>query len=262
MPGSLNAVLGLTLAAAPLLTLLSAAWVVGRAIERATPFAGLPPAAIADLTAPVFISALVMARIVQILPAWRSVAANPLDLLRFTGAGQLSPLGGLLGASLGFFVFTRRYGLPLVRTADLYGLVLPLGFAVYDGGCLVRGDCYGRVAPAPFGIIFPGFEFPHYPVGLYAAALALLLYGGLIVLAQRRPAPGSVAVAAVIGLAGSVALLAPLRLETPATLLDGQQVMLVTLALVALLFTQLRWLRTWRRLSPLGSAQHGQRDPR
>ena len=249
MLGLLNTVLGLVLAAAPFVTLLLTAWVVGRSAERGASFAGLPRAAIADLTMPVFIAALAAARIVQILPAWRSVAANPLDLLRFTGAGQLSPLGGTLGACLGFLVFTRRYGLPLVRTVDLYGLVLPLGFAVYDGGCLVRGDCYGRVAPAPFGIIFPGFELPHYPVGLYAAALALILYAGLIVFAQRHPAPGYVAAAAVTGLAGSSALLSPFRLAVSPTLLDGQQMMIVALALTVLLISQAAWLWKALRLS-------------
>lgn len=246
MLGLLNTVLGLTLAAAPFVTLLLAAWVVGRIAERGAPAAGLPRSAIADLTMPVFIAALATARIVQILPAWRSVAANPLDLLRFTGAGQLSPVGGILGACLGLLVFTRRYGLPLVRTVDLYGLVLPLGFAVYDGGCLVRGDCYGRVAAPPFGIIFPGFELPHYPVGLYAAALALLLYAGLIVFATRHPAPGYVAAAAVTGLASSSALLAPFRLEVSPTLLDGEQVMVVALALAVLLISQAAWL--WKAM--------------
>ena len=245
--------IGLVLAAAPFVTLLLAAWVVGRFAERASPFAGLPRAAIADLTMPVFLVALSTARIVQILPAWKSVVANPLDLLRFTGAGQLSPLGGILGACLGFLVFTRRYGLPLLRTVDLYGLVLPLGFAVYDGGCLVRGDCYGRVAPAPFGIMFPGFELPHYPVGLYAAALALILYAGLIVFAQRHPAPGYVAAAAVTGLAGSSALLAPFRLEVSPTLLDGQQVMVVALALAVLLISQAAWL--WKAMRPSQQTQ-------
>lgn len=262
MLGLFNAVVGLALAAAPFLTLLLAAWVIGRAAERAAPFAGLPRAAIADLTAPVFMFALVTARIVQIMPSWQSVVANPLDLLRFTGAGQLSPLGGLLGAILGFLVFTRRYGLPLVSTADLYGLVLPLGFAIYNGGCLVRSDCYGRVAPAPFGIMFPGFELPHYPVGLYAAALALILYAGLIVFAQRRPAPGFVAISALIGLAGSSALLAPLRLEAPPTLLDTQQVMAVVLALGVLLISQITWLRTSLRPSLCRSTQHGHGAPR
>lgn len=247
-------ILGLVLAAAPFLTLLLAAWVVGRAAERSAPYARLPRAALADLTLPIFITALVVARLVQILPAWRSVVANPLDLLRFTGAGQLSPLGGIVGAGLGFLLFTRRRGLPLLRTADLYGLVLPLGIAVHSGGCLVRGDCYGRVAPAPFGIVFPGFELPHYPVGLYAAALALFVYAGLTWFAQQRPAQGAIALAAVTATAGSYALLSPLRLETTPVLLDTPQALAVALALGALFVAQIIWLFKSLRPQPLTSA--------
>lgn len=257
MPGLLTTAISLAFASSPLLTLLLAAWVVGRSAERAAAAAGLPRAAIADLTTPVFVTALVVARIVQVLPAWHSIAANPLDLLRFTGAGQLSPLGGVFGAGLGFLVFTRRTGLPLLRTADLYGLVLPLGIAVHSGGCLVRGDCYGREAPAPFGIVFPGFEFPRYPVGLYAAAIALVVYAGLTWFAPWRPAPGSVALAAVTAIAGSYALLAPLRLDTPPGLLDVPQAIVVALALATLVIAQLMWLRKAMRSHLLSSHQPG-----
>lgn len=242
----LNAVVGMVLAAAPFLTLLLAAWVVGRGVERAAQYSGLPRTVVAESTLPIFTSAIVVARIVQVLPVWRSVAAHPLDLLRFTGPGQLSLLGGIIGTSLGFLVFTRRTGLPLVQTADLYGLVLPLGFAVYDGGCLVRGDCYGRVAPAPFGIVFPGFELPHYPVSLYAMAAALFIYSGLTWFAQWRPAPGSIALTGIAAIAGSNALLAPLRLEIVPEFHDTQRALVVVLALGVLLAVQISWLIRYR----------------
>lgn len=248
----LNAVVGMVLAAAPFLTLLLAAWVVGRGVERAAQYSGLPRTVVAESTLPIFMSAIVVARIVQVLPVWRSVAAYPLDLLRFTGAGQLSLLGGIIGTSLGFLVFTRRTGLPLLRTADLYGMVLPLGIAVHSGGCLVRGDCYGRVAPPPFGIVFPGFELPHYPVGLYATAAALVIYSGLTWFARLRPAPGSIALTGIVTVAISYALLAPLRTETVSRLLDTQQALTIALALGSILAFQIWWLIKYRsrRMQP------------
>lgn len=234
-------------AAAPFLTLLLAAWVVGRGAEEAARFAGVPRLALAGLTAPVFVVAVVTARAVEVLPTWRNVAANPLDVLRFTDAGQLSPLGGLVGAFVGFLVLSHRRRLPLLRIADLYAGVLPLGLAVYNLGCLVRGDCYGRVAPAPFGIVFPGFELPHYPVALYAAALALFVYAALRWLALRRPEPGSVAFAAAAGIAASSALLVPLRLESTSGWLDPQLAAVIAFALGGLLVVQIGWIvRTTR----------------
>lgn len=238
-------------AAAPFLTLVLAAWVVGRAATEGARFAGLPRVAISGLTAPVFVSAVVIARVTEILPTWRNVVANPLDILRFTGAGQLSPLGGLFGALVGFAIFAHRLRLPLLPAADLYAGVLPLGLAVYNLGCLVRGDCYGRVAPAPFGIVFPGFEFPHYPVALYAAALALFIYAFLRWFARRRPAPGSVLLACVTAVAASSALLAPLRLESTFELMDEQLAPVIAVSLGVLLIAQVSWVvRAYRPRNP------------
>jgi prolipoprotein diacylglyceryltransferase len=238
MSETLGSLFTLALAAAPLLTLMVATWVVGRCAERAALGAGLPRVAVADLTTPIFFTAVVAARLVDVLPTWRNVAANPLDLLRLAGAGQLSPVGGVLGAGAGLIIFTRRRGLPLLQTADIYGLALPLGFAVYGGGCLVRGDCYGGVAPAPFGIIFPGFELPHYPVGLYAAAGALFAYGFVRWFAERRRAPGAIVLVAVLAIAASDAILTPFRLERTSGLLDAQVAAIVAIALVMLVVAQ------------------------
>ena len=250
-------------AAAPILTLLLAAWVVGRAADRHAADFGLSRVAVADVTLPIVVSALLAARLVAVLPVWRTIAANPLDIVRFTGAGQLSAAGGIVGAGAGLLIFSRHRGLPLPRLADLYGLALPLGLAAYQGGCLARNDCYGRVAPAPFGIVFPGFEQPHYPVGLYMAALALFVYGGVQWLARRQPEPGAVATIAVTAVALSYALLAPLRLETGAGLHSPDLVLAVAVALTALLTWQvLRLARIARARSDSGPAQESRDAPR
>ncbi|MCC7022990.1 MAG: prolipoprotein diacylglyceryl transferase [Thermomicrobiales bacterium] len=253
MAGLPATVLTLALAAAPVLTLVLAAWAVGRCAEQAAPDAGLPRVAIADLTLPIVVTALATARVVQVLPTWQSVAANPLDLLRLGGGGQLSALGGAVGASLGFLVFTRQKGLPLLRTADVYALALPLGIAVHSGGCLVRGDCYGRVAGAPFGIIFPGLALPRYPVGLYAAAIALFVFAFVRWFAARRPAPGATALVAMATIAGSDALLAPLRLDEASELLNVPVAAAVAATLAALLVVQAGWIvRGHRWGAPVG----------
>ena len=197
-------------------------------------------------------TALAVARLFAVAPTWRGIAANPLDLLRFTGSGLLSPIGGVVGASLGLLVFARRRNLPLLTTADVYGLVLPLGVAVYSGGCLIRGDCYGRVATPPFGIVFPGLALPHYPVGLYAAALALFVYAGVNRFSQQQVRKGSVALFSVTALATAHAVLTPLRLEGTSGILDEQAAIIVAIALGAITAAQVAWLVTKR--IPRGAA--------
>lgn len=255
MPAPVNTVVSLTLAAAPLLTLLLAAWVVGRGVEQAAPSVGLSRVAIADLTIALVMTTVVSARVLAIVPTWRGVITNPLDLLRFTGSGQLSPLGGALGAALGLLIFTRRRALPLLRTADLYGLMLPLGIAVHSGGCLLRGDCYGAVAPAPFGIVFPGFELPRYPVGLYAAALALFAYAGLAWFAQRKPPPGAVSIAALASLAVMYAGLAPLGSAGAPGVFEGPAAFFIAIALTGTLIVQIGWLVSLRRPATFASSE-------
>ena len=187
-------------------------------------------------------SALVVARLAAVLPHWRITAAHPLDLLRVTDG--LSLPGGVAGALGGLVVFAWRARLPIPAVADLYGMVLPLGVAAHGVGCLLRDDCYGRAAPPPFGIVFPGLRTPRYPVELYAAALALLAYGGLHLLRQRRLPVGGLAAGAIAMLATSRLALDTLRLDASDRLLSDDQIVSLVMAALAAAMLTLLWLRT------------------
>lgn len=230
---------------APLLSLVLAGWVVGRFAERTAPRLGMARSAIAGLTPGLVVAAIVSARLLAMLPHWRVVAANPLDLVR--ASGPFSFWGGAAGAVVALLVLGWRAHLPVRRVADTYGAVLPLGFAVHGLACLARGDCYGRTAPPPLGIVFPGLIAPRYPVELYAAALALLTYAGLQWLVRRQPAPGTVALAAVAVLAMNRAVLDPLRLDAEAGFVDGDFLAMLGVAALALVLLQVRLLRSSRR---------------
>lgn len=250
MPQLVAAPAALILRTAPFVTLLLAAWIVGRFAERSAPRFRLGRPAIAGLTPALVVAAIVAGRLVAIAPHWRVVVAHPLDLLRITGADQLSFFGGAAGAVGGLVFFGWRAGLSVPRVADLYGAVVPLGFAVYGAGCLLRKDCYGREAPTPFGIVFPGLQTPRYPVELYAAVAALFAYTGLRWAGRRCPAPGMVALAAVATLGAIRTLLNPLRLDAEAGLLDRDRI--ASLAVTALTLVLLQVIA-------LGSAARSRR---
>lgn len=241
MPQPLISLVQLVLRTAPLLSLLLAGWVVARSTEWVAPRFGLSRPAIADLTPALVVMAIVAARLTTVAPHWRVAAAHPLDLLRVNG--QLSFFGGVVGIVVGLVVLARRSHLPFWRVADAYGTGAPLGFAVHGLGCLLRDDCYGRTAPPPFGIVFPGLQDPRYPVELYGAAAALLVYAGLQGIGRRRLVPGTVALAAVTALAASRGVLDGLRLDAEAGFLSADQTASLVLAAVALVFLQGRLLR-------------------
>lgn len=229
VPGPLNLILG----GAPLLTLLLACWVFGRTSERAADRFGLARPAIADLTPAVIASSVFFARAVAVAPHWRVLLSHPLDFLRVTD--HLSLSGGVVGAIAGVAVFSRRNRLPLWPVMTLYLVALPLGLATHELGCLLRDDCYGRPAPVPLGIVFPGFHTPRYPVELYAAVTGLLLFAGLWKLTEEQFGHGNLAFMSIAAVSLSQALLNLLRLRTEAGMADREMLALAALGAVATL---------------------------
>jgi phosphatidylglycerol:prolipoprotein diacylglycerol transferase len=190
-------VLGLLRAAGDLLVLLAAYWLVSELAKRRAPAEGLAPEEVADAAFWLGLGALVGARTVHVLPTWPMYLRYPLDLVRVQGG--LSFYGAVAGALAvaGWFAWRRR--LPVGRTADLFAPYLALGIAFQRAGCLVRGDCFGALAPPPLGLVFPGFTQPRYPAELYEAALALGLFGLLLVRRDRRRFSGELGLLFLIG---------------------------------------------------------------
>jgi len=62
--------------------------------------------------------------------------------------------GGLIGAVLGIFIYSRQYRLPFWHLTD--GLIpsVPLMHAIGRIGCFCAGCCYGRAMNPPWGVIF------------------------------------------------------------------------------------------------------------
>jgi phosphatidylglycerol:prolipoprotein diacylglycerol transferase len=69
-------------------------------------------------------------------------------------SGGLVWYGGVLGAGLGVLWLIRKEGLPLSKTLDMFGLVLPVGLFFGRVGCFLGGCCFG-VHSETFGVSFP-----------------------------------------------------------------------------------------------------------
>lgn len=167
------------------LLILSGAYIgLSELVKRKAARRGMDADALADVTFWVGIGAVVGGRLAHLSPSLSVYVSSPLDLLLInTGMNLYGALGG--GLLVGILL-TRRRGLPLGVIADLYGLYLPLTIAVVRFSCLIDNSCYGRQAPAPFGILFPGLTQPRLPSDLYEGLGALLLFAALLWLNQRQ----------------------------------------------------------------------------
>lgn len=238
-----NRLLGLLPAAAEVGVLLAAGWLVTRLAERRAERLGLGAEQIESVAFWLGVGALIGARLPFVLARPDAYLANPLDLVRLSMGLSLD--GALAGGLLVLGWFARRRGLPFWPVVDGYALALPLGIGLYRLGCLVRGDCYGRLAPPPFGVVFPGLTQPRFPAELYEAGLALALFGCLWWLDRRRPRPGALALAFFLTYPLAHAAVDATRIAVGAGPLSSDQ--LVSLAVAGA--AGLVWLR-WRRVAP------------
>lgn len=74
---------------------------------------------------------------------------------RFTGLQGMSYHGGVVGAVLGGYAYSRKYRKDFFYLADLVIAGVPLGYTFGRLGNFFNGELYGRVSTAPWAIIFP-----------------------------------------------------------------------------------------------------------
>ncbi|CAM5765035.1 prolipoprotein diacylglyceryl transferase [Bosea minatitlanensis] len=133
--------------------------------------------------------------------------ARPQDILAIWQGG-MSFHGGLIGATLGLWLFARRRGYPALSVFDLAAAVVPIGLFLGRIANFINGELWGRPAPDfPWAMMFPnGGPLPRYPSQLFEAfSEGLLLFALVNVLVWtgwlRRPG----FVAGVFGIGYAVA---------------------------------------------------------
>ena len=69
--------------------------------------------------------------------------------------------GSLIGASVAFLLFCRRYQLPALPLGDLVAPSLALGLALGRLGCLLNGCCFGGPCEHAWAVTFPADSPPY-----------------------------------------------------------------------------------------------------
>ena len=102
---------------------------------------------------------------------------NPLEIIA-TWHGGMSFHGGLIGAVLAGWIFSRRKGIPFPALADSAIVTCPIGLGLGRLGNFINGELLGRPTDVPWAMIFPaGGPIPRHPSQLYESlAEGLLLF--------------------------------------------------------------------------------------
>jgi len=117
--------------------------------------------------------------------------SHPLEVFAVWHGG-MSFHGGLLGALLMGWWFTKRRGLPFYQVVDLFAVAAPIGLGLGRIGNFINGELYGRPTSVPWAMIFPqGGPVARHPSQLYEAFLeGLVLFLILLGLSKRVRAEG------------------------------------------------------------------------
>lgn len=108
--------------------------------------------------------------------------------------GGLAYFGGLIGATLTAYFYTRRARIKFSHAADLFAPAIPIGSAIGRISCGLAGMDYGTATSLPWGAVYtnsnsyaPVDGLARHPVQFYEMIGDLLLAGLLLKLRGRLP---------------------------------------------------------------------------
>jgi len=74
---------------------------------------------------------------------------------QFVGLPGMSYHGGLVGAVVGTYLFSKRYKQSFLHIGDILVTGIPLGYTFGRLGNFINGELWGRVSDVPWAMIFP-----------------------------------------------------------------------------------------------------------
>lgn len=118
---------------------------------RAAKKAGFPEEVIFSAALWAIPFGIVVSRLLHIIDQLDYYITHPGDLI---GGGGLTIYGGILGATLGAWVYSKVKGLSFGRLADLTAPGIVIGQAIGRVGCTINGCCYGIPTSLPWGFLY------------------------------------------------------------------------------------------------------------
>lgn len=137
---------------------------------------------------------LVVSHLVEVVDRLDYYTQNTGDIIGFSG---LTIYGGILGAALGVWIYTRIRGQPFGQLMDVAVPGALLGQAVGRVGCAINGCCYGTPTTLPWGFEYvnpdslANMGISTHPVVVYELLFDLAVFGLLLVVRRKMIAEGS-----------------------------------------------------------------------
>ncbi len=150
----------------------------------------------------IFIGMLLGARSFYVLVYNWEYYKNHLEDVLKVWHGGLSFHGGIVGVTIAFILYSRRFKLPFWHLLDRMALTVPFGIAIGRiGNFMNGGELYGRVisSDVPWAVIFPqGGPLPRHPSQLYQSFCeGWLLLLTLYLVSRKKHREGTIGAAAV-----------------------------------------------------------------
>lgn len=164
--------------------------------EKTRPI-GLTPRLVQDFIFYIAIGLIVGARLGYVLfYQYMNLAEyfhHPLEIIAVWHGG-MSFHGGLIGAAIAGWLFSKRSKIPFWALADRVIVAAPIGLGLGRMGNFINGELFGRPYDLPWAMVFPGGgPLARHPSQLYEAFLeGLVLFLILLWLSRRKMPQGVV----------------------------------------------------------------------
>lgn len=146
-----------------------------------------PEEGIYDIVLWAAIGGILGARLVYVFYYWELYSLAPWRIFAFWEGGLVF-YGGVIGGAITVLSVVYLKNFSLSDTADIVGLVLPLGVSIARIGCFLNGCCYGKPTTLPWGVVFPALgNIPRHPTQIYELFYSLLIFIFLWTYRHRIP---------------------------------------------------------------------------
>ncbi|MCH8067218.1 MAG: prolipoprotein diacylglyceryl transferase [Nanoarchaeota archaeon] len=110
---------------------------------------------------------------------------NPFQIIAIWNGG-LSFHGGIIGAAIAGFYFTKKKKVDFYELADIVVIPVALGLALGRLGNFTNGELYGRITDVPWSFKFPDAEGFRHPSQIYASFKNLLIFFTLWIIKDKK----------------------------------------------------------------------------